>query len=130
MPRIAGVNIPEKKRIEYALTYLYGLGITLSRKILAKAKIDPATDSSKLTQAQLNQIQEIIKADSIKIEGDLRRDKMANIKRLKNIGCWRGIRHIKGLPVHGQRTKTNNRTVRGNVRKTTTSGRKEAPAPK
>ena len=130
MPRIAGVNIPDKKRIEYALTYLYGLGLTLSRRILAKAKIDPGTDSSKLTQAQLNQIQEIIKADSIKIEGDLRRDKMANIKRLKNIGCWRGFRHIKGLPVHGQRTKTNSRTVRGNVRKTTTSGRKEAPAPK
>lgn len=130
MPRIAGVNIPEKKRIEYALTYLYGIGLTLSRRILAKAKIDPSTEASKVTSTQLNKIQEVIKSEGINIEGDLRRDTMANIKRLKNIGCWRGSRHAKGLPARGQRTKTNNRTVRGNVRKTTTSGRKGAPAPK
>lgn len=130
MPRLAGVNIPENKRIDIALTYLYGIGKTLGQRILKEAGIDYNTDSSKLTPAQLNQIQEIIKAREIKIEGDLRRDKIANIKRLKVIGCYRGLRHAKGLPTRGQRTKTNNRTVRGNVRKTTTSGRKEAPAPK
>lgn len=130
MPRIAGVNIPEKKRIDIALTYVYGIGPVMSAKILATAKIDPATHSDKLTSNQLNAIQEAIKSNEIKIEGDLRREVLANIKRLKNIGCYRGGRHMRGLPVRGQRTKTNNRTVRGNVRKTTTSGRKEAPAPK
>ncbi len=130
MPRIAGVNVPDKKHIDIALTYIYGIGVSLSRKILKEAKIDFNTDSSKLTSQQINQIQEIIKTQNLKVEGDLRRDKMANIKRLKLIGCWRGLRHIKGLPVRGQRTKTNNRTVRGNVRKTTVSGHKAAPAPK
>ncbi|HNZ83720.1 MAG TPA: 30S ribosomal protein S13 [Candidatus Pacearchaeota archaeon] len=130
MPRIAGVNIPEKKQIKIALTYLYGIGDSLSEEILQGCKIDPVMDSSKLTPNDLNKIQEYIKEHNIKIEGDLRRDHMAAVKRLKLIGCYRGTRHSKGLPARGQRTKTNNRTVRGNVRRTTTSGRKAAPAPK
>ena len=130
MPRIAGVTIPDKKQIKIALTYVYGIGETLSEKILHECKIDPAMDSTKLTPNDLNKIQEYIKEHNIRIEGDLRRDRMAAVKRLKLIGCYRGTRHTKGLPVRGQRTKTNNRTVRGNVRRTTTSGRKAAPAPK
>ncbi len=123
MPRLAGVNIPEKKQIRIALTYVYGIGPVLSEEILKEAKIDLNTDSSKLTPQDYNRITEIIKKKDILIEGDLRRDKMSSIKRLKNIGSWRGSRHSKQLPVRGQRTKTNNRTVRGNVRRTSTSGR-------
>ncbi len=130
MPRIAGVNIPEKKQIKIALTYLYGIGGTLSEKILNECQIKPEADSSTLTPNDLNKIQEYIKENNIRIEGDLRRDRMASIKRLKIIGSYRGSRHSKGLPARGQRTKTNNRTVRGNVRRTTTSGRKAAPGPK
>jgi small subunit ribosomal protein S13 len=102
----------------------------LSEKILKSCKIDPTSDSSNLSPNDLNKIQEYVKENNIRIEGDLRRDRMAAVKRLKLIGCYRGTRHSKGLPTRGQRTKTNNRTVRGNVRRTTTSGRKEAPAPK
>ena len=128
MPRIAGVNIPENKRIEIALTYIYGIGRSLSKKILAETKIDPQTRASKLTPAEVSKLKEIIEKN-FKIEGELRREKMMAIKRLKDIGCWRGIRHIKGLPVRGQRTRTNTRTVRGNVRKTVGSGRKPPPEP-
>ncbi|MCH8741467.1 30S ribosomal protein S13 [Patescibacteria group bacterium] len=128
MPRIAGVNIPEKKQIEVALTYIYGVGLPLSRKILTIAKIDRAKRAFQLTPAEVNQLKEVIEKN-YKIEGELRREQIVNIKRLKDIGSWRGIRHIKGLPVRGQRTKTNNRTVRGNVRKTVGSGRKLPPAP-
>ncbi|MFH0852500.1 MAG: 30S ribosomal protein S13 [bacterium] len=123
MPRIAGINIPDNKRIEIALTYIYGIGRTLSNKILAQAKIDPNLRANKLTAEQLNVLKEIVEK-SYKIEGELRRERMMNIKRLKDIGSYRGIRHIKGLPVRGQRTRTNTRTVRGNVRKTMGSGRK------
>lgn len=123
MPRLAGVNIPDKKQIRIALTYVYGIGPILSEEILKEAGIDKNADSSKLTPADYNKITEVIKKRNILIEGDLRRDKMAAIKRLKTIGTWRGVRHSKQLPVRGQRTKTNNRTVRGNVRKTSTSGR-------
>ncbi len=130
MPRIAGVNIPDNKHIVIALTYIYGIGDRLSKTILKSLNIKTSLKASELTSQQVNAIQEYIKDKNIKTEGDLRRDKMTNVKRLKLIGCWRGIRHIKGLPVRGQRTKTNNRTVRGNVRKTALSGRKEAPAPK
>lgn len=129
MPRIAGVSIPEKKQIETALTYVYGIGISLSRKILAEAKIDPAKRASQLTTQEVNRLREIIEKN-YKIEGDLRRELILNIKRLRDIGCWRGIRHIKGLPVRGQRTKTNTRTARGNVRKTVGSGKKPPPTPK
>jgi len=129
MPRIAGVNIPEKKQIEIALTHIYGIGLPLSRKILNIAKIDSFKRASQLTSEDVNRLKEIIEKN-YKIEGELRRDLILNIKRLKDIGCWRGTRHIKGLPVRGQRTKTNTRTVRGNVRKTVGSGKRPPPEPK
>jgi len=126
MPRIAGINIPEKKQIEISLTYIYGVGRSLSRKILAMTKINPKKLASDLSQEEVNLLKEIIEKQH-KVEGDLRRTIITNIKRLKDIGSWRGHRHAKGLPVRGQRTKTNNRTVRGNVRKTVGSGRKPPP---
>ena len=129
MPRIAGVNISENKQIGIALTYIYVIGRSLSREILSLAKISPYARTSKLTAQELNRLKEIIEKKS-KIEGDLRRGTMLAIKRLRDIGCWRGIRHLKSLPVRGQRTRTNTRTVRGNVRKTVGSGRKPLPAPK
>jgi len=125
MPRIAGINIPENKRIEIALTYIYGIGQSLSKKILAQTGINPDSRANKLTADEINKLKEFIEKN-YKIEGELRREKLMNIKRLKDIGCYRGMRHIKGLPVRGQRTKTNTRTVRGNVRRTTGSGRKKA----
>jgi len=128
MPRIAGVNIPENKRIEIALTYIYGIGRHLSKKILDQLKIDINKKASALSAKEVNDLKEFIEKN-YKIEGDLRRQIMINVKRLKDIGAWRGLRHIKGLPVRGQRTKTNNRTVRGNVRKTMGSGRKPPATP-
>jgi small subunit ribosomal protein S13 len=129
MPRIAGVNIPDQKQIEVALTYIYGIGRSLSRKILEETKINPQARASELTSEQINQLKEIIEKN-YKIEGELKREVMMNIKRLKDIGCWRGLRHLKGLPVRGQRTRTNSRTRRGNVRKTVGSGKRKGPAPK
>jgi small subunit ribosomal protein S13 len=129
MPRIAGVNIPENKRIEIALTYIYGVGRALSNRILNSLKIDINKKASDLTPKEVNDLKDFIEK-TYKIVGDLRRQIMINIKRLKDVGAWRGLRHIKGLPVRGQRTKTNNRTVRGNVRKTIGSGRKPAATPK
>jgi small subunit ribosomal protein S13 len=128
MPRIAGVNIPENKQIEIALTYIFGIGLPLSRKILLQAGIERTKRSSDLTPDEINRLKEIIEKN-YKIEGELKREIMMNIKRLKDISCWRGIRHMKGLPVRGQRTRTNTRTVRGNVRKTVGSGRKPPPEP-
>ena len=128
MPRIAGVNIPENKQIEIALTYIYGIGRSLSKKILRDCKIDPTLRASRLKTDELSQLKDVIEKN-YKIEGDLRRKQMREIKRLRDVGCWRGLRHIKGLPVRGQRTRTNTRTVRGNVRKTVGSGRKPAPTP-
>lgn len=125
MPRIAGVNIPENKQILFALTYIYGIGRSLSRKILAEARIDSQIRTIKLTSVEISKIKEAIEK-KYKTEGELRRERMMAIKRLKDIGCWRGIRHIKRLPVRGQRTKTNTRTVRGNVRKTVGSGRRSS----
>src|SRR3990167_5659061 len=125
MPRIAGVNIPENKRIEIALSYIYGIGKSLSAEILGIVKIDTNKQSQDLTPEEVNFLKDIIEKNH-KIEGDLRRQIMINIKRLKDIGSFRGSRHTKGLPTRGQRTKTNNRTVRGNVRKTMGSGRKPA----
>ncbi len=129
MPRIVGINIPGDKKIWIALTYIYGIGPNLSKKILEQAKIDFDLLASKLSPEQINDLKKIIESN-YKIEGELRREKMMNIKRLKDIGSWRGLRHIKNLPVRGQRTKTNNRTVRGNRRRTVGSGRKAPPAPK
>ncbi len=128
MPRIAGVNVPEKKQIDIALTYIHGIGLPLSRQILAEAKVKPSLKASELSAEEINKLKEIIEK-KYKVEGDLRREVMMNIKRLKDIGTWRGLRHIKKLPVRGQRTRTNTRTVRGNVRKTVGSGRKPPPEP-
>lgn len=125
MPRIAGVNIPENKRIEIALTYIYGIGRTLSNRILKNAEIDPNTRANKLNVGEINKLREEVEK-KYRIEGELKREVMMNIKRLKDINCYRGTRHSKGLPVRGQRTKTNTRTVRGNVRRTMGSGRKSA----
>lgn len=129
MPRIAGVIIPDNKQIETALGYIYGIGRSLSKKILAETKINSQTKASQLTPEEVGRLKEFIEKN-YKIEGDLRREKMMAIKRLKDIGSWRGLRHIKGLPVRGQRTRTNTRTVRGNVRKTVGSGRKPSAEPK
>jgi small subunit ribosomal protein S13 len=128
MPRIAGVEIPENKKIWVALTYIYGIGRTLSWKILREARVNPELRAKDLKPEELNKLKEIIEKN-YKIEGELKREKLMNIKKLKDIGCWRGLRHIKGLPVRGQRTRTNTRTVRGNVRKTVGSGRKPPPQP-
>jgi len=128
MPRIAGVNIPDNKQILIALTYIQGIGLSSAKKILAETKINPQSRAKDLNPDEINLLKEIIEK-KYKIEGDLRREVMMNIKRLKDIGSWRGIRHLRGLPVRGQRTRTNTRTVRGNVRKTVGSGRKPPPAP-
>jgi len=126
MPRIAGINIPENKQILIALTYIYGVGKPLAQKILNESKINPTRKAKELTPDEINLLKGIIEK-KYKVEGELRREVMMNIKRLRDIGTWRGIRHIKRLPVRGQRTRTNTRTVRGNVRKTVGSGRKPAP---
>lgn len=123
MPRIAGINIPNEKRIEASLPYIYGVGLSLSKKILAATNVSPDKRAKDLTEVELNRIREYIEK-SFKVEGELRQQVLLNIKRLKEIGSYRGSRHIKGLPVRGQRTKTNSRTRRGNVRKTAGSGRK------
>ncbi len=122
MPRILGVNIPEEKKIEFALTYLRGIGVFSSRKILKEAGIDVNKRAKDITSEEVGKIQKIIEK-GYKVEGELKRIVMMNIKRLKEIGCYRGTRHTKGLPTRGQRTKTNNRTVRGNIRRTAGSGR-------
>ena len=112
MARIAGVDIPREKRIEIALTYLYGIGRSLSNQILSKAGIDPDKRTNMLTEEEVAKIRDIIEQDH-KIEGDLRKEVGINIKRLMDIGCYRGLRHRKGLPVRGQRTRTNSRTRKG-----------------
>lgn len=126
MLRIEGVNIPENKNIEVGLTYIYGIGISSSREILDEAKIKYDRDGKDLKKEEVSRLREIIEKKH-KVEGELRREKMLSIKRLKDIGCWRGLRHIKGLPVRGQRTRCNSRTIRGNVRKTVGAGKKQAP---
>ncbi len=112
MARIAGIDLPRDKRIEIGLTYIFGIGRTSATKILAEAKIDPNTRVKDLTEADEAKLREII-GHSYTVEGDLRRDLAMDIKRLTEIGCYRGIRHRKGLPVRGQRTKTNARTRKG-----------------
>lgn len=121
--RIAGVTLQNPKRVEIAITYIYGIGLTTARQILAKAKISPDVRVKDLTETQVNTLRTIIEKEH-QTEGDLRREVINNIKRLKEIGAYRGTRHSRGLPVRGQRTKTNNRTVRGNKRRTTVSGKK------
>jgi small subunit ribosomal protein S13 len=122
--RISGVNIPDNKKIFIALNYLYGVGPALSAKILETAKIDPHKRAKDLAPDEVNRIQSIIEK-SYKIEGELRQAVRQNINRLKDIKAYRGLRHLRKLPVRGQRTKTNSRTVRGNVRKTAGSGRRK-----
>lgn len=126
MPRIAGVNIPDNKQIEISLSYIYGIGRSSAKKILKEIGIDPHKKASELNAQEVSQLKDIIEKN-YKVEGDLKRNIMMNIKRLKDVGVWRGIRHIKKLPVRGQRTRTNTRTIRGNVRKTVGSGRKPPP---
>lgn len=122
MARIAGALIPNDKKVEYALPYVYGIGLTLSRKILAKVKIDGNIRVKDLTEDQLNQLRAEIEKN-FKVEGELKRDVLGNIKRLKDIKSYRGTRHAKNLPARGQRSKTNSRTVRGNRRNTAGSGK-------
>jgi small subunit ribosomal protein S13 len=113
MARIAGVDLPREKRVEIGLTYIYGIGVASSNKILAKAGINPDTRVKDLTDDQVNAIRKVLEEDEYKLEGDLRREVALNIKRLTEIGCFRGLRHRRGLPVRGQRTKTNARTRKG-----------------
>jgi small subunit ribosomal protein S13 len=120
--RIAGVNIPTQKRVEVALTYIFGIGLSSSRKILEKAKVSPEARVKDLSDAEVNNIRGIIDTDYT-VEGDMRREVTMSIKRLTDLGCYRGIRHRKGLPVRGQRSKTNARTRKGPRR--TVAGKKK-----
>lgn len=123
MARISGINIPENKRIEVALTYIHGIGRVSAGKILRDAGVNPNARTKDLTEAEVNELRNIVEKRYI-TEGELRRQKTANIRRLKEITCYRGSRHAKGLPARGQRTKTNSRSVRGNKRVTMGSGRR------
>ena len=123
MPRVAGVDIPNDKPTVIALQYIYGIGPKYAGDICGKVGIEPTVRAKELTEEQLSKIASILDSDYI-IEGTLRRQVQQNIARLRDITCYRGLRHRRGLPVHGQRTKTNSRTVRGNTRKTMGSGRK------
>ncbi|MGE5581656.1 MAG: 30S ribosomal protein S13 [Bacillota bacterium] len=122
MARIAGVDLPRDKRVEVALTYIYGLGLTTSNEVLTKAGVNPDTRVRDLTEEEITKLREVIDRD-YKVEGDLRREESMNIKRLIEIGSYRGLRHRRGLPVRGQRTKTNSRTRKG-PRKTVGAKRK------
>lgn len=122
MARIAGVDLPRRKRMEIALTYIYGIGRTRALEILEKTGIDPATNSDELTEAEVRQIRDVLEAE-YKVEGELRAQIRADIKRLKDLGCYRGLRHRRNLPARGQRTRTNARTRRG-PRRTTVKKKK------
>jgi len=121
--RIAGITIPNDKRVEISLTYVYGIGLKTSQNVLELTKIDPNTRVKDLKEDDVIKLRNLIEKQ-YKVEGDLRREVVGNIKRLKEIGCYRGVRHMKGLPLRGQRTKTNSRTVRGNKRGMAASGKK------
>ena len=127
MARIAGVDLPNDKRVEVGLTYIFGIGPTRSRELLAKSNVSLDTRCRDLTEVEVARLRELIDAEFV-VEGDLRREIAMNIKMLQDIGCYRGIRHRRGLPVHGQRTKTNARTRRGSRR--TVAGKKRARAKK
>jgi len=126
MARIAGVTLPKDKRVEIALTYILGVGRSRSNEVLKETEIDPSVRAKDLTAEEVNAIKNALEKGDYLIEGELRRDVASNIKRLKDVGTYRGDRHKKRLPARGQRTKTNTRTVRGNVRRTMGSGRKAA----
>jgi len=123
LARIAGVDLPRDKRIEYALPYIFGVGLASAKKIVSQAGINPDTRVKDLTEGELSKLREILERD-YRVEGDLRREISLNIRRLMEIGCYRGIRHRRGLPVRGQRTKTNARTRKGPKR--TVAGKKKA----
>lgn len=123
MARIAGVTLPPNKKTVIALTYIYGIGKSASEKILKTAGVDGNIRAKDLSEADVQKVRELVEKQ-YRVEGDLRRDVLSNIKRLKEIGSYRGTRHAKNLPSRGQRTKTNSRTRRGNVRRTTGSGRR------
>ena len=127
MARIAGVDIPRDKRVEISLRYIYGIGPNNAREVLERARVNPDTRVKDLTEDEISRVREVIDKNH-KVEGDLRREVQSNIKRLTEIGCYRGVRHRRNLPVHGQRTRTNARTKRG-ARKTV-AGRKRATAKK
>lgn len=122
MARIAGIDLPKNKHIVIALTYIYGIGRSTAENIVSSAKIDPDTRTDKLTEAEVSRLRDEIDRNC-KVEGDLRREISMNIKRLMDLGCYRGLRHRKGLPVRGQRTKTNARTRKGPAR--TVAGKKK-----
>lgn len=127
MARIAGIDIPNEKRVEIGLTYIYGIGLTRSQDVLSKTGVSPDTRCRDLTESEVARLREIIEEDYL-VEGELRRDVAMNIKRLMDIGSYRGLRHRRNLPVHGQRTKTNARTRRG--RRRAVAGRKRVSAKK
>lgn len=127
MARIAGVDLPKSKKILYGLQYIYGIGRTISGEILKKANVNPEKRVSELTEEEVAQIRSVITSD-YKVEGALRSEVQQNIKRLMDIGAYRGLRHRKGLPVRGQRTRTNSRTRKG--KRKTVAGKKKAPAKK
>ncbi|HXB83100.1 MAG TPA: 30S ribosomal protein S13 [Candidatus Acidoferrum sp.] len=128
MARIAGIDLPREKRVEVALTYIYGIGETTARKLLDFARVDPNVRVKALSEEDEKKLRDAIDALSLRVEGDLRREVQGNIKRLMDIGCYRGIRHRRGLPVRGQRTKTNARTRKGPKR--TVAGKKKTIAKK
>lgn len=123
--RIAGVLLPQNKKIEYALPLIFGIGLTRSREILSNANVDMEKRTKDLTETEANKIRELVEK-TYRVEGDLRREIISNIKHLKELGTYRGTRHIRSLPARGQRTKTNSRTRRGNVRRTMMSGKRAA----
>jgi small subunit ribosomal protein S13 len=124
LARIAGIDLPRNKRIEIALTYIFGIGDTTAARVLAEAKVDPGTKTGELTDAEINNIRQAIE-HTCKVEGDLRREVSMNIKRLMDLGCYRGLRHRRSLPVRGQRTHTNARTRKG-PRRSVVGKRKKA----
>ena len=128
MPRIVGVDVPKEKRIDVALTYLFGVGRSLSRKVLAATQIDPQKRAKDLTDEEVSKLTQTIQATT-KVEGDLRREIAGNIKRLIDIGSYRGLRHKKGLPVRGQQTRTNARTRKGPRPRVGVRKRARAPGP-
>jgi small subunit ribosomal protein S13 len=129
MARIEGVDLPRNKRIEIALTYIYGIGPTRSRRVIESTTVSPDTRVKDLTEAEVNSLREII-SKNFKVEGDLRREVQMNIKRLIEIGCYRGMRHRRNLPVNGQRTRTNSRTRKGPKKTVAGRGRRRGAAKK
>ncbi|KKS40808.1 30S ribosomal protein S13 [Candidatus Kuenenbacteria bacterium RIFCSPLOWO2_12_FULL_42_13] len=125
MARIAGVNLPNEKRLAIGLTYIFGIGRSTAQKIITRLGLNPDMKCKDLVEAEVNQLKKVIESE-IRVEGELKREILANIKRLKEINCYRGSRHSKRLPVRGQRTKTNSRTIRGNIRRTAGSGKKQS----